>query len=104
MDAIVTVDPDPQVDIRHISHAKEMMKKRFVAKLAAKSIPYQVEIAHFLTDADSIGEAICKRAEALSAAVVLLAKHQKGALSEFFLGSSTKYCITHCKQPLVVLH
>lgn len=46
---------------------------------------------HFLTDNDSIGEAICKRGEALGAAAVIMAKHQRGAIAEFFLGSVTKY-------------
>lgn len=49
------------------------------------------EIVHFLTDNDSIGEAICKRGEALGAAAVIMAKHQRGAIAEFFLGSVTKY-------------
>ena len=104
MDSIVTVEPDPQTDIKHIAEAKEMMKTRFVTKLASRSIPYAVEIVHFLTDADSIGEAICKRADALKASAVCMAKHQRGAISEFFLGSTTKYCTAHCKAPLVVLH
>lgn len=104
MDSIITVDPDPQTDLKHIADAKEMMKTRFVTKVASKNVPYKVEIVHFLTDADSIGEAICKRAEKLNSAVVCMAKHQRGAISEFFLGSTTKYCTTHCKAPLVVLH
>ena len=49
--------------------------------------PARSEIVHFLTDNDSIGEAVCKRAEALSAAAVVMAKHQRGAIAEFFLGS-----------------
>jgi len=81
-----------------------MVKTRFVTKLATRNIAYQVEIVHFLTDADSIGEAICKRADALKAAAVCMAKHQRGAISEFFMGSTTKYCTTHCKAPLIVLH
>lgn len=104
MDSIVTVDPDPATDLKHIAEAKEFMKRRFVTKLASRSIAYKVEIVHFLTDNDSIGEAVCKRAEALSAAAVVMAKHQRGAIAEFFLGSVTKYCTTHCKQPLIVLH
>ncbi len=48
------------------------------------------EIVHFLTDNDSIGEAICKRAEALNAAAVVMAKHQRGAIAEFFLGSGAQ--------------
>lgn len=100
----MTVEPDPQTDLKHIGEAKEMMKHRFVTKLASRNIPYQVEIVHFLTDADSIGEAICKRAAALNAAAVCMAKHQRGAISEFFLGSTTKYCTAHCATPLIVLH
>lgn len=45
---------------------------------------------HFLTDNDSIGEAVCKRAEALNAAAVVMAKHQRGAIAEFFLGSGAQ--------------
>lgn len=104
MDSIVTVEPDPQTDIEHIKAAKEMMRSKFVPKLATRDIPYKVEIVHFLTDADSIGQAICTRAEKLDAAAVCMAKHQKGKISEWFLGSTTKYCIGHCKAPLVVLH
>ncbi len=48
------------------------------------------EIVHFLTDNDSIGEAVCKRAEALNAAAVVMAKHQRGAIAEFFLGSGAQ--------------
>ena len=39
---------------------------------ASRNIPYKVEIVHFLTDNDSIGEAITKRAEALKAAAYAL--------------------------------
>ena len=104
MDSIVTVEPDPKVDLKHIADAKEMMKKRFVTKVVSKNIPYQVEIVHFLTDADSIGEAICKRAQTLDAGAVCMAKHNRGRVSEFFLGSTTKYCTTNCQSPLIVLH
>lgn len=32
------------------------MKARFVIKLASRNVPYKVEIVHFLTDNESIGE------------------------------------------------
>jgi hypothetical protein len=37
-------------------------------------------------DCDSIGELLCKRAEKLNAAVLLMAKHKRGAVKEFFIG------------------
>ncbi len=86
----MTLDPDPAVDAAHVRAAKEMMRRRFVPKLAAANVPYVAEIVHFLTDADSIGEAVCRRAAALKPAAVCMAKHQRGRISEFFLGSATK--------------
>lgn len=54
--------------------------------------PYQLEIVRFATDNDSIGSIICKRAEQLNAACVVMCKHQKGKIKEFFVGSVTSYC------------
>jgi len=58
----------------------------------AAQIPYRIEITKFATDNDSIGSIICKRAEQLNAAAVVMAKHSKGKLQEFFVGSVTSYC------------
>ena len=55
-------------------------------------LPYQVEILRHSTDSDSVGSAICERASKLGAALVVLSKHNKGALKEFFVGSVTNYC------------
>ena len=62
--------------------------------LVAVQIPHQVEISKFsLTDDnDSIGSIICKRAEQINAVAVVLAKHNKGRIAEFFVGSVTNYC------------
>ena len=51
-----------------------------------------------------IGSIICQRADQLQAALVVMAKHNKGALQEFFVGSSTTYCTHHCRSPVLVLH
>lgn len=104
MDSVVTVDPDPKEDLKHIHTAKEMITHRFLARLASRQIPYKVEIVHFLTDNDSIGEAICKRSEALNANAVAMAKHQRGKISEMFLGSAAKYVTQHCKRPVIIIH
>jgi nucleotide-binding universal stress UspA family protein len=67
-------------------------------------IPYKVEVARSCVDCDSIGELVCKRAQKLNAAVLLMAKHKRGALKEFFIGSVSNYALHHCKQPVLVLH
>lgn len=102
--SIVSMEADPAEDAKHIKEAKEFIRRRFVPKLVAKDVAYKVEIVHFLTDNDSIGEAIVKRADAIDAAAVVLAKHQRGKVAEFFLGSVTKYVTQHIQKPLVVLH
>ncbi|PNH03550.1 hypothetical protein TSOC_010373 [Tetrabaena socialis] len=85
-------------------HARNLLTEKFVPKLKAKDIAYQVELVRFATDNESIGAVICKRAEQLQAACVVMAKHNKGAIKEFFVGSVCNYCTHHCKQPVMVMH
>lgn len=47
-----------------------------------RQIPYQVEIVRGCVDNDSIGALLCRRAEQLNAAVLLMAKHSRGAIKE----------------------
>lgn len=54
------------------------------------SAPGEV-LASLPADNDSIGAVICKRADQLNASAVVLAKHNKGAIKEFFVGSVTNY-------------
>ncbi len=67
-------------------------------------LSYQLEVVKYAADNDSIGSIVCKRAEQLMATVVVLAKHNKGAIAEFFVGSVTNYCTKHCKSPVLVMH
>ena len=39
-----------------------------------------------------------------SLCVQVMAKHHKGAIATFLVGSATTYVAQHCKQPVVVLH
>lgn len=50
-----------------------------------------------------IGEAICKHADQLKPTFVILTKHSKSALATFFVGSVTKYCLAHIRQPVLVI-
>lgn len=96
--------PDPKDDRKQVSTAEGFIEQRFVSKVEASKIPHQVEITHFNTDKDSIGAIICKRAQDLQTPAVVMAKHNQGSIKEFFLGSVSKYCTHHCKQPVIVLH
>ncbi|KAL3135559.1 hypothetical protein ABBQ38_006038 [Trebouxia sp. C0009 RCD-2024] len=50
-----------------------------------------------------IGETICKQAAELDAAFTLLTKSSKNAITKFFVGSVTKYCVQHSQNAVVVL-
>ncbi|GAX73912.1 hypothetical protein CEUSTIGMA_g1362.t1 [Chlamydomonas eustigma] len=89
---------------RRLVHASEFMAVGFVQLLRDQKIPHKIEIVKFAVDSDSVGSLVCKRAEQLNAAAVVLAKHNKGSIKEFFVGSVTNYCTKHCKSPIVVIH
>jgi hypothetical protein len=67
-------------------------------------VTHRVEVVHCTRDNDSIGAVICKRAEQLQAAVVMMAKHNKGALRDFFVGSATTYVNDHAVCPVIVMN
>lgn len=54
--------------------------------LLLRQIPYEAEVVRGCTDNDSIGALVCRRAEQLNAAALLMAKHNRGAVKEFFIG------------------
>lgn len=87
-----------------VEGARAFLHKRFVPALEAKQAAYKLEIVRFMTDADSIGEAVTKRASAINAAAIIIQSHNKGSLKEFFLGSVSKYASTHATQAVIVLH
>ncbi|KAL3149611.1 hypothetical protein ABBQ32_002380 [Trebouxia sp. C0010 RCD-2024] len=96
--------PDPKDDRQQIRKAEDFIQQRFVAKAESHKIPHQIEITHFNTNKDSIAEIICIRAQDLQTPAVVMAKHNQGSIKEFFMGSVSKYCTHHCKQPVIVLH
>jgi len=103
MDSVITVDPDPAVDLKHIADAKEMLRTRFTPTLVTKNVLYQTEIIHFPTDTQSIGEAICARAKNLNAFSIAMAKHARGKINTFFFGSTSRYVAEHATCPVIIV-
>ena len=67
-------------------------------------MPFATHVVRAPQDNDSIGVVLVKLAEQLNAGALVLAKHDKGRLSEFLLGSVTAYVTRHCRQPVLVMH
>ncbi|KAK9863764.1 hypothetical protein WJX84_004934 [Apatococcus fuscideae] len=104
MDAIVTAKPDPAADKQHVEEANNFIQHRMLPYLTEKGVRFKVELCRYLTDNDSIGDVVCKRAEALNAVAVVLQSHNKSAITEFFMGSVANYTANHCRQPILLMH
>eukprot|EP00798_Chlamydomonas_sp_ICE-L_P004764 gene4764-34515_t len=89
--------------IRQEEKARKYIEENFVTWLKELKVPFVIEIGQASTETDSIGRVICRRAERLGASCVVLAKHNRGAIKEFFLGSVTSYCLHHCKMPMLII-
>ncbi|KXZ53365.1 hypothetical protein GPECTOR_7g1261 [Gonium pectorale] len=98
------VEDDEPTRRRVEEAAHKMLIDHFTPLLKKKDAPFQLELTRFDTDNSSIGAVVCKRAEQLPAAVVVLSKHSRGAIKEFFVGSVCSYCVHHSKVPVLVMH
>ena len=47
-------------------------------------------------------QVVCARADAISAKGIVLAKHNRGLVADFFLGSVTSYCSENARQAVIV--
>ena len=47
-------------------------------------------------------QVVCARADAIAARGIVLAKHNRGVVADFFLGSVTSYCSENARQAVIV--
>ncbi|KAF8060065.1 Zeaxanthin epoxidase [Scenedesmus sp. PABB004] len=98
------IEDDEETKRKVEQHAQDFIRERFERRLESLKVPFQVDIVRGCVDNDSIGALVCRRAEQVGAVAVVMAKHSRGAIKEFFVGSVTNYCAHHCKQPVLILH
>lgn len=119
---------DPASYDTMISDAERWITKRVLSHMKNVTPKAVVHIIKYEVDNDSIGNVICKKADELDAALVVMARHNKSKLQEvcrlckelrknfscstmflsivslqFFLGSVTNFCLAHCSQPVLVM-
>lgn len=91
-----------------VQKAETFIARRFLVHVdqmaAAASPPPVVHIIKFETDSKSIGTVLCQKAEELNAAVLVVARHDKSKLQQFFLGSVSSFCLEHSNRPVLVHH
>ena len=69
-------------------------------------MPFEADIIAEPTDGsvEGVGRAICREAEELDAAAVVVGSQLRGGLAEFILGSVASHLEHHCRRPVAVLH
>lgn len=103
----------PPVDYlpSHMAHRNEELIKSAEAFIVRRALRHMegvtepkpvVHVIKYETDADSIGELLCRKAEELDAAVMVLSQHDKTRVQQIFLGSVSNYCTHHCKRSVIV--
>jgi nucleotide-binding universal stress UspA family protein len=105
--AVAAIDFNPPVDPatyhQAIAKAEKFIVNRFLSKIPSEIAT--TPIVHIIkseVDTGSIGQVICQKAEDLNAALVIMGSHNKGAISELFLGSVSQYVTQHCKKPVTI--
>lgn len=93
---------DPNAYESLIRGAEAFIRNRALVHIGEIEPQPVVHLVKYETDTDSIGNVICKKAEELDVAIVVMARHQKSKLQEFFLGSVTAFAVAHSKVPVLV--
>ncbi|KAF8056769.1 PHOS34 [Scenedesmus sp. PABB004] len=86
-----------------VQRAEQFIIDRFLRALPAAIRAPVVHIVKSEVDTESVGHVLCKKAEELDTAAIVMASHNKGRVAEFFLGSVSQYCTHHSKRPVVIV-
>eukprot|EP01026_Neomeris_dumetosa_P047719 TRINITY_DN4106_c0_g1_i1.p2 TRINITY_DN4106_c0_g1~~TRINITY_DN4106_c0_g1_i1.p2 ORF type:complete len:375 (-),score=31.44 TRINITY_DN4106_c0_g1_i1:613-1737(-) len=89
-----------------VNQQTEAIKSMIVPLLQEKNIPYELSVLSQpgVDNSEAIGDLICSIAQDIKAGAIVIGSHNKGALTEFFMGSVTSHCTHVSKVPVVVLH
>ena len=71
---------------------------------AAVQAQGKAEVVQLDINKNGLGEAICKHANDLPAAMVVMAASSRGKRIRYVLGPTTEYCVGRCAHPVLVYH
>ena len=85
-------------------NAEAFCKRRFLPMLKKHGVgKFVLDIRRGDLSTCSVVELICDHAERVKATAIVMAPHGKGRVREFFIGSTTKHCLSKSKVSLVVV-
>ena len=99
----VYIPPDEDAELLEIEDTKEFVKHRFLQALLAAKIPFQLHVILGPIDSEAVAKVIAKKVKDLNADAVVMAKHSKGKLKGYWLGSVTKELLKRVDMPVAVV-
>lgn len=99
----IYIPPDEDAELLEIEDTKEFVKHRFLRALVAAKVPFQLHVILGPTDSETVAKVIIKKVGDLGADTVVMGKHSKGKMKEFWLGSVTKELIKRARVPVAVV-
>ncbi|CAK0784164.1 hypothetical protein CVIRNUC_007367 [Coccomyxa viridis] len=94
---------DPIAYDQLVKQAEAFIQMRFLPSLNSLRVHPIVHIVKAEVDTESIGTVLCRKAESLDAAAIVVSCEARSRLQEFFLGSITNFCTHHSKRPVLVV-
>uniref|UniRef100_A0A7S1SI72 UspA domain-containing protein n=1 Tax=Tetraselmis chuii TaxID=63592 RepID=A0A7S1SI72_9CHLO len=85
-----------------VEGAEKFIAQRLLPVLAVLTTDPVVHLIKSEMDTDSIGGVLCRKADGLGAALLLVSSHTKSKVTEFFVGSVCSYCTHNSKVPVIV--
>lgn len=80
-----------------------MVTHRFAEALVTARIPFKLHVVVGPVDSDSIAKVVITKSADVDAALIVIARHQRGKFASFFVGSVTSNLVKKSKFPVVVV-
>ena len=97
------VPPDDDAELLEVEDTKEFVKHRFARMLVNAKVPFQLHVIVGPVDSEAVAKLVAKKSKDLDAEVVIVARHSKGKLKEYWVGSVTKALVKICPVPVAVV-
>ena len=99
----VYVPPDDDAELMELEDTKQFVKHRFAKQLMQAQVPFQLHVIVGPTDPLSVAKVITKKCSDLHAELIVIGKHSKGKMKEYWVGSCTKELVNNAPVPVAVV-
>jgi len=88
---------------RHLDGAKHLLRSMYEHYFKNNHHVLSLLVGSHANDNDSIGQIIVNASEKLNTDLIIIGSRGLGAVEKFFMGSVSKYVISHCRAPVLLV-